>query len=305
MGLFDGVVKLIGATGNITTSVTARGSKGAVAVEILDASGNQITQFGGDEIGLLDADDVRINPATNEKLDEVIAGLGNITIDTSVLATEATLTDIKTSVQLLDNAISGNEIQVDVITLPGVAGDVAHDTADSGNPVKIGFKSASPTSLPTATTVGDRTNLAGSTQGEAYTYGTRLQWDEDETNELGRTTIKPISANTYNLSWDTSTALEASSVVKASAGNAYVAHVFNNNAATRYFQVYNSTTVPADTAVPIFSIPVATGGYIRVVFGLESGAPYHFSTGISWANSTTYATKTVGGSDFWVNFGYM
>lgn len=33
-------------------------------------------------------------------------------------ATEATLADVKTSVQLLDNAISGNEMQVDVVTLP-------------------------------------------------------------------------------------------------------------------------------------------------------------------------------------------
>jgi hypothetical protein len=279
---------------------------------------------------LLNVGGVPINPATEEKQDDIIAaiqaggggtadivGINGVapsvgagssdtgTLRVAVATNDVNLSAIKTAIEILDNIVSGNEAQVDIVTMPGIAGDVAHDSADSGNPVKVGFKSASATSLPTATTVGDRTNQAGSTQGEAFVYGTRLAWDEDETNELGKFTLKPVATNTYNLTWENSTALETSSVVKASAGNAYVAHVYNNNAAVRYFQVYNSTTVPADTAVPIFSIPIAAGGYQRVVFGLETGVPYNFSTGISWANSTTYATKTVGGSDFWVNFGYM
>jgi hypothetical protein len=45
---------------------------------------------------------------------------------------------------------------VDVLTLPGVAGDVAHDGGDSGNPVKVGAKAAN--AMPTAVANGDRTN---------------------------------------------------------------------------------------------------------------------------------------------------
>jgi hypothetical protein len=46
MAIWDGVVKLIGGIGSVAASVTTRGSKGAVGVEILDSSGNQITSFG-------------------------------------------------------------------------------------------------------------------------------------------------------------------------------------------------------------------------------------------------------------------
>src|SRR4030095_245382 len=52
---------------------------------------------------------------------------------------------------------SANIGDVDVLTLPGVAGDVAHDTGDSGNPVKVGGKAAN--ALPTAVANNDRTNL--------------------------------------------------------------------------------------------------------------------------------------------------
>ena len=45
MGLWDQVTKILGSNGSTTAAVTTRGSKGAVAVEILDASGAQVTGF--------------------------------------------------------------------------------------------------------------------------------------------------------------------------------------------------------------------------------------------------------------------
>lgn len=46
---------------------------------------------------------------------------------------------------------------VDVLTLPGIAGDVAHDGADSGNPVKMGAVARQ--TNPTAVADGDRVNV--------------------------------------------------------------------------------------------------------------------------------------------------
>lgn len=43
--MHDQVAKIMGTVGNVFASVTTRGSKGAVATELLDASGNQITSF--------------------------------------------------------------------------------------------------------------------------------------------------------------------------------------------------------------------------------------------------------------------
>lgn len=46
MALWDFVTKIVGSNGSTSASVTTRGSKGVVAVEILDESGNQVTSFG-------------------------------------------------------------------------------------------------------------------------------------------------------------------------------------------------------------------------------------------------------------------
>lgn len=90
-----------------------------------------------------------------------------------------------------------------------------------------------------------------------------------------------------------SAALEASHVVKASAGELAFLSMFNDNAATRWLQVFNSTTVPADTTVPDLVTEVTAGATIQMP--LTGRVP--FATGISICISTTAATKTVGGAD--------
>jgi hypothetical protein len=54
---------------------------------------------------------------------------------------------------------------VDVLTMPGVVGDVAHDASDSGNPLKIGgvARTTDPTAVSAA---GDRVNFIGDTLGK-------------------------------------------------------------------------------------------------------------------------------------------
>lgn len=55
-----------------------------------------------------------------------------------------------------------------ITTLPvQAAGDVANDTADSGNPVKVGGVAASSASPPTTVTAGDRVNAWYGLQGQA------------------------------------------------------------------------------------------------------------------------------------------
>lgn len=103
-----GSVKL--TDGTLTASVRDTGSSDSLNVAIVDASGNQITSFGG-----------------------------------------------------------------------ASAGDVAHDSADSGNPVKIGGKAADIASLPSDVAAGDRANLTLSLKGEVYAYLSRLISGEDNT----------------------------------------------------------------------------------------------------------------------------
>lgn len=70
---------------------------------------------------------------------------------------------------------------------------------------------------------------------------------------------------------------------------------YSKNASTVYLQFFNSTTVPSDgTAPAITSISIASNTNGAWDAG-ASGARY-FSTGLSWAASSTINTKTVIGS---------
>lgn len=103
----------------------------------------------------------------------------------------------------------------------------------------------------------------------------------------------PSVGATAGVSLVTSSALEASHVLKASAGT-LVSLVGYNSGAAQFIQVHNSATAPADAAVPkyVFTVPASSN------FSLDfpiTGAP--FTTGISVCNSSTAASKTVGAAD--------
>lgn len=93
-----------------------------------------------------------------------------------------------------------------------------------------------------------------------------------------------------------SVALEASRVIKAGPGVLYGLSGYNANAGTRYIQLFNSITVPADAAVPVFTVPVATGQPYSIDFGAYGMG---FTTGIAVCSSSTGPTKTVSAADAW------
>lgn len=113
-------------------------------------------------------------------------------------------------------------------------------------------------------------------------------------------TVVPISgtvtANNTAATTVVSTALEASHVLKGSAGSLISITWFNSKASAQYLLVMNSATVPADGAVTLLLPPILMAANSTGQIDFKNGLVA--STGISISNSSTGSfTKTIGGAD--------
>lgn len=91
-----------------------------------------------------------------------------------------------------------------------------------------------------------------------------------------------------------SSAYEASHVLRATPGRLLSLVGYNSKATAQFIQVFNSATVPADTAVPVATMTVAGVSNFSLPLPITGML---FSTGIAVSNSSTGPTKTVGAAD--------
>lgn len=122
------------------------------------------------------------------------------------------------------------------------------------------------------------------------------------TNAIGGVYSAPSSSSSFAPSRSVSTALEASRLAKASAGNLYTITGHNFKTSSQYILVFNNSSLPADGAGTIiypFLVPASSN------FCLDFGTlGEHFSVGIVVCNSSTLATKTIGSADCWFTVRY-
>lgn len=94
-----------------------------------------------------------------------------------------------------------------------------------------------------------------------------------------------------------------SGVVKAASGVFFEVNGYNTSASTRYFHIFNSTTVPANGAVPA-CVPIVVSPTSPFSFSFVKDGLY-LDTGISWASSTARDTLTITvGADMWATVTY-
>jgi hypothetical protein len=147
----DGTVTANAGTGTFTVGGTVAATQsGSWSVTNLANSG-------------VDIGDVTINNAAGASAVNIQDGGNSITIDGTVAATQSGTWNIGTLTSITNAVtVSGT------VTASNTSGDVAHDSPDSGNPVKIGFKADAVATLAGAVANNDRVD------GVADRYGRQL-----------------------------------------------------------------------------------------------------------------------------------
>jgi len=177
------------------------------------------------------------------------------------------------------------------VTTGTIVGNIASGTTDSGNPVKVGGKYN--LSAPTFTD-GYRADLQQDINGllkirEGYGPGY-----EDNVNGVAAILQKPISNSSYAPSDYTNFGAVPGTNVKGSAGNVYSVHVTSTSSTISYFQLFNASSAVPNGATPVASYvmgSVTSGGVAELKLDTTHFAPSkYFSTGISWAISSTNGT---------------
>jgi hypothetical protein len=141
----DGLLVNLGANNDVTVagSVTANAGTNLNTSALALESGGNLAAAAASLNAIDDWDEsdrAKVNVIVGQA--GITAGAGAVAANTPRV-THASDDPAVVALQLLDNCISGNEAQVDIVTMPDVTcvGKAAHDAAVSGNPVRIAGKS--------------------------------------------------------------------------------------------------------------------------------------------------------------------
>ena len=168
------------------------------------------------------------------------------------------------NLQTFENTISGVDVHSEAVSL----------TDTSGVPI---------TSLPVTGPLTD-TQLRAS--AVPVSVATAIP-----TNEV------PDATSTFAPGNATSTAYEASHVIKGSAGVLFAVTGFNSSASDQFIQIHDANSLPSNGAAPVITFLLRASRNFSIDFGGKFGR--FFTTGIVICNSSTGPTKTIGSSDCW------
>lgn len=270
----DGVTVNLGANNDVTVT-------GAVTANLAAGTNN---------IGDVDVLSVPSDPfGANADAAATAGGTGSIQAKLRLMTTQ--LDAIQTSVQLLDNAIAGNELQVDIVS-GAVQVDGAALTALQliDNPVIVDDAAFTPatSSVMMAGFQADEASTDSVDEGDAG--AARMTLDR-------KVITTPQPHTTGGLSIFRSLDLdESEEEVKGTAGQVYGMWVTNTATSTRFIKFYNATaanvTVGTTTPVLTWGIPGNSSDDVSAVFGSAMGIA--FDTAITVAATTGVADNDTG-----------
>lgn len=137
-------------TGTVAATQSGTWNVGTVTTVTTVSTVTNLSQMGGAAIsmgtGVRDAGTQRVTIATNDAVPVTFTGSTDV-------ATQTTLASALTALQIMDDWDNGASDGA------SVSGDVAHDTADAGEPVKLGAKAVAGLAGATLVAANDRTNI--------------------------------------------------------------------------------------------------------------------------------------------------
>lgn len=234
--------------GAVTVSGVATAANQTTIIGHVDGIETLLTTISGNVDGLETAFGV-----ANGKLTDIDAGIGGL--DTLLTGMDADTDAIKTAIQIIDdwdNAASDGA---------SVSGDVAHDTADAGEPVKIGGKATASLSGATNVAAGDRANIPVGIDGAPiFRPHTCLE--------------DIVSGNASNT--------DGTSTECIAAGAAGVKHYLtsiiltNTSATDSYVEIKDGSTAKLTIPVPahggaVLNLPVPVGGTAATAWNFDPG----------------------------------
>lgn len=177
--------------------------------------------------------------------------------------------------------------------------DAAHSSGDTGVAI---LAKRTDTAAVSSGTDGDYSTVNVDSSGALWARELNAAGAEDNTNNVFWTQNRPLATSAGAWSVDQSSALEASTVTKASAGviRSLSGRVDSTHASgTYYLQVLNASSLPADGAVTFLRTPLkivhtsGTNSNFSIDFTMNG---VFASTGIVVCLSTTEFTKTISGA---------
>lgn len=237
-----------------------------------------ITTTDGDNVALRGTNNGELYVKHVDDIGATQSGTWNITNITGTVSlptgasTAARQDTGNTSLATIAGAVTGSKMQVDVITLPGVAGDVANDAVDSGNPLKIGAHATNSVEAETQVANNDRVDIKADLNGVLITRP--------------HTTLEEIITERVTNTNGTSTAFANFGAGGAGVHNYITTITVYNNSATDGYVDFRDGTGGAI----IFTIPLPTlgGAVIPFIVPLKGAANTALAFDVSAALTTVF-----------------